>query len=265
MDMHTLPTLNVIVPFSRPNNIINVLNNFYSQNYLNKKLIIVENGLAIGKSYGADKILTSENHQAIAKNTAIDYLKSIGESIWTTFDDDDYYGPEYLSELALNIDKAEVVGKHSIFINHYNEMYLIDGLPQNNFTNCLNGPTISSRTEYGLYFPDTGKWGEDNGLCEEALTKGYRLYSTSCYNFCYLRTEKQNHTYKASINQTIALFNASDLTTVKKTKYNRNIINNKLPLNNFSIEPKRELEDIDFPSFTEIFPTGEYEPINYKI
>jgi glycosyltransferase involved in cell wall biosynthesis len=261
MDMHTLPTLNVIVPFSRPQNIVNVLNNFHRQTYYNKKLIIVENGEATGRSYGADKTLTSNNHQAIAKNTAIDYLKSIGESIWVTFDDDDFYGSEYLTEVVGNIDKAEVIGKHSIFIRHDDDLYFIDGLPQHDFTTTLNGPTICSRTEYNLYFPDTGKWGEDNGLCEEALLRGYRLYSTSQYNFCYYRGDKKDHTYKASINQMIALFNDSKQVVVKKAKYNEEILYGKEF--EYKVEEKRELEDIDFPSFTEMFPNGVYEPFNF--
>jgi GT2 family glycosyltransferase len=71
MDMHTLPTLNVIVPFSRPQNIVNVLNNFHRQTYYNKKLIIVENGEATGRSYGADKTLTEE---IIIKHDLITHL-----------------------------------------------------------------------------------------------------------------------------------------------------------------------------------------------
>ena len=100
-------TIYAIVPFSRPDMLENVKNNFVRQKFLDKKLIIVENGPAIGacKKYNfqPDILLTSDAHQSHAKNTAINELNKRGGGFWTTLDDDDWYGKSLHFSEMINV------------------------------------------------------------------------------------------------------------------------------------------------------------------
>lgn len=182
--------LNVVVPFSRPQNKDIVIRNFLRQTFKEKTLWIVENGSGIGTFLNSEfKILTSEKGQSIAKNTAIDAIKNSGGGFWTTFDDDDYYGPNYLQELSDNINKATVIGKQKIFVKLTDDkLYLFDTGGDKLF---LNGPTISAWAEDSVYFEQMA-YGEDSKWLDDMKSQGASLYSTSCFNFCYNRNKSQH-------------------------------------------------------------------------
>ena len=121
----------VIVPFSKPEFLENVKRNFVQQKHYNKKLIVVENGKGIGtcKKHGfePDVLLTSDAHQSWARNEAINWVKAHGGGLCANFDDDDYYGPEYLSELHQNRGKANIIGKYDFYIKTILFVVLIEG------------------------------------------------------------------------------------------------------------------------------------------
>lgn len=174
----------VIVPFSRPNYIDNVIYNFHSQNYNDKKLIIIENGRAIGtckkRNIQPDVLLSSDNHQSWAKNEGIEWIRKHGGGWWTTFDDDDYYGEGYLSKISKCFDKAEIIGQLDIFMKTIaNTIRLFSNLGENKYVNGVHGSTITARAEDCPLFKNTGKWGEDWKFIEDYT--GARCWATSPY------------------------------------------------------------------------------------
>lgn len=195
-----------IVPFSRPDWLENVKANFLDQTFQNKKICIVENGDAVGycKSVGfePDLLLSSEKHQAIAKATALDELKRRGEEFWTTWDDDDYYSPYYMQELADNSDKGDVIGKMCSFVKSYDDKLRLLGCPvENDYTTLIHGPTISAWTVNSESFHNVGKWSEDTAFVDSMLNKGAKVYATSRWNFIHQRHLSHHHTWTVSDSQ----------------------------------------------------------------
>lgn len=249
--------LNVISVTHNPKFIPLIFKNFKRQKYYKKKLIIVENGNAIGTckklNLIPDVLLSSENNQSIAKNTALDYLK---KGFFVTFDDDDYYGFNYLNEIIENITKAEIIGKHKSFLNFNNNLYLLNGLNENSFTNMVHGPTISSWIEISEYFRVVNS-GEDGMYLEDMSKKGCKIYATSKNNFSYSRNGN-HHTYKIKINQFFhKLKDWYPDFNIKYCPYNEDIINGKqvsfkeyfLDRNNLTIKDFDDISDFDIKSF----------------
>lgn len=176
----------VIIPFSRPNLIDSIIFNFHNQIYNEKKLIIVENGLAKGtckkRNIQPDVLLSSDNHQSYAKNEAINWIKKHGGGWWTTFDDDDYYGEGYLTKVVNSLHKAEMIGQLDIFVKTIsNRLRLFSNLGRNTYTNAIHGSTITARAEDCPYFENTGKWGEDHNFVQRYINQGAKCWATSPY------------------------------------------------------------------------------------
>ena len=189
-----------IVPFSRPKWLNNVINNFTLQTFQNKKIVIVENGDAIGscKKYGfePDLLLTSEKHQAIAKATALNELKRINAEYWTTWDDDDYYGYNYLQELIENSDKADIIGKNTYFVKTQNDkLRLFGSNVENTNADLIHGPTISSWVAECTNFENVGRWSEDIAFLQSMKNKGANIFATSRWNFINQRHKSHGHTW----------------------------------------------------------------------
>ena len=226
----------VIVPFSRPNMLENVINNFTQQKFINKKLIIVENGSAVNycklQSFSPDILLVSGNHQSIAKNLALEEIRKRGGGYCTIFDDDDYYGPEYLNEIVENSSKAEMVGKTDCFIRLSDgNLNLCLGNLENTYTNGLNGQTISCWAEDAVEYDTSAVWCEDNIFIQEMMDKGGRAYSVSRWHFAIQRAEMNQHTWKATDDQVINMMFLSrnfdvEIRCYFKRDWSYNFINN---------------------------------------
>lgn len=197
-----------VVPFSRPEFLQNVIDNFKRQSYQKKKLLIVENGNGINccknNDFSPDVLLSSDAHQAYAKSTALEWLKNHGKDFWTTWDDDDYYSSDYLSELYLAANKATVIGKSSIFFkSKEDKIYLLGSAFENSNTEFLHGPTISAWVSESVYFQNVGVAAEDTVFIMEMMNKGCKFYSTSKNYFLYKRHNRVNHTWPVSDYQII--------------------------------------------------------------
>lgn len=199
-------TIWCIVPFSRPEYAQNIFNSFAQQTYQNKKLCIVENGDGVGTckkhSLVPDLLLSSGKHQSWAKNEGILKLRSLGyNDFWTTWDDDDYYGPFYLDELSRNLHKGDVIGKSKSFIKLSDDnLYLMDTAPQNILLDkrwVVHGPTITARVQDSLLF-EHQPFAEDLKFVDQMREQGADIYVTSKYNWCYMRGDSANHTWKIS-------------------------------------------------------------------
>ena len=146
----------VVVPFYRECNLKTVIENFKRQTFINKRLIIVENGIAIGSceraGFKPDLLLTSETHQAIAKNTALDEIKRRGGGYWTTFDDDDWYGKHHVQEIVDNAHRAIACGRGEHFVRLSNGLHLFREQCGNRYSDYIAGPTISCWEEDAVTF-----------------------------------------------------------------------------------------------------------------
>jgi hypothetical protein len=206
-----------IVPFSRPKFLYNVVNNFKHQTLHKKKLIIVENGDAIGcckkNNFEPDILLTSEKHQSLAKNEALNWIKNHGGGLWATFDDDDYYGPEYLSELDQNSKKACVFGKGSVFVKTTDEdILLLDTGEENKISKFTYAGTIAAYSEVSPFFKIMD-YSEDTQFLYDIK---HSVYSSSRFNYVYQRWVDNKHTYPGNDDELLSILAFDDKVKVKK-------------------------------------------------
>lgn len=260
----------VIVPFSRPQYLQNVLDNFKRQKFANKKLIIVENGDAIGtcKAHGfePDVLLISGSHQALAKNEAIYYIRKRGGGFWATNDDDDYYSPNYLSEMVECSDRAEVIGKGDLFVRMAGgNLRSFEGIGCDEYTNFIHGPTICSWAEL-CEFPNVGDIGEDCALVRNMIRSGAQVWATNKHNFIFHRyPDKEHHTWKISDDTlTNSLVSGTDFNCVVKD-YGKEIPYDFV--NGIGEEPEHEVIESgnnDAEIMAEIDKTGKTEEFTKK-
>jgi len=184
----------VITAFSRPQFLDNLIDNFERQSYSDKKLIIIENGDAIGtcksNRFSPDVLLSSDNHQSFAKNAGIEYIRKHGGGWWSTFDDDDYYGPGYLTKVSECFDKADIIGQSNIFVRSIGQrLRLMQHVTQHEgYSDGVHGSTISARAEDCPLFRDTGPFGEDWDFINRY--RGAKIWSTPHHGHMLVRHNK---------------------------------------------------------------------------
>lgn len=197
----------VIVPFSRPENLEQVLANFQRQKFPFKRLVLVENGRAQGaarelannwRSKSSLLVLTSEPHQSVAKNTALAEIKKRGGGFCVTMDDDDWYGPQYLTEACGYAKTYDIIGKNRHFMSVDGNLWLCGREHANRPTAWLTGGTIACWAETAPEYPMGIGWGEDAIFCQYALKRGMTVFGTDLYHYLYRRESKQDHAWRIS-------------------------------------------------------------------
>jgi len=191
----------VVIPFSRVDKLKNVQANLSRQSHP-FKVCIVENGAAVGACKAAgfkpDLLLTSDAHQSIAKNTALDALTRLDpDGYWIAMDDDDYYAEDYIREHSCAAARGTLVGKQTHFV-------LFEGLFLALFKPWLSNCSghIANGATLGAYLSDSPRYakkdiGEDSSFCTSFLSRGGNLTLSSPYYTAYCRRGREGHTYPA--------------------------------------------------------------------
>lgn len=183
-----------LCPFSKPEFKDLVLHNYNQQTHPNKHLLVVENGPGLGCFYPAPGItvLSSGNHQSLAKNVGLAYLRSIGAEYWAGWDCDDYYGPQYLEELEQNKSKATVIGKTMYYLRTDDgSLFLFNEERPPGHIMGVWGATIGCWVNKSPDFPVVPTGEEEIWIRNFRLVSG--IYNTGPKNFVHLRW-KSGHT-----------------------------------------------------------------------
>lgn len=186
----------VIVPFRRVEHFDRMIENFGRQRFPGKRLLIVENGPAVGYCLprlekGSAVILTSGEHQSLAKNEAVRWIRSHDGGFFATMDDDDWYGPGYLDEIAGYAKDYDVLGKQWHFVSLGEgtpdpALLLLNSRYADQDGSWFTGGSISGWSETATEFPLTE--AEDVSWCERMRSAGARLRSLSVYHYLYRRS-----------------------------------------------------------------------------
>lgn len=194
----------VVVPFSRPENLTRVVENFARQKFPFKKLVLVANGRARKQlEAGAfdvpwAEVFTCEAHQSAAKNTALAEIRKRGGGFTVVMDDDDWYGPQYLTEACGYARTFDVIGKRRHFVSVDGQLWLCSREQRNRVgDDWLTGGTIACWAEDAPEYPLV-KWGEDVGFCLAALRRGMKVRSTDLYHYVYRRDSTTDHAWQIS-------------------------------------------------------------------
>ncbi len=173
--------ITVIAPHARPQFAENLLDNFRRQVGVEARLVVVENGEAIGSNWPSDVIvLKSQAHQADAMNVGL----SATRGAWARFDDDDYYGASYLANVALTLNTHEVTGKTWGFVLFDDGMYRFHG-EQDDFAAILTGGTLAAATPNVA--PFQRRDDDDVQWCRDMRAAGSELWASDHSGYCYDR------------------------------------------------------------------------------
>ena len=196
------PSVSVLMPTMRPENVARCLDNFKKQTYPDKELVLILNNAefdldSIRKD--ADLIPNVQVLHVEGRTTLGDCLNRGVEAASGNYvakmDDDDHYGERYLSDavLAASFSDAEVVGKGSFFMyfEESDTTALAEVTREHTFTSFVTGGTLLMRTEVARGNPfDSVSLREDTNFLHAAAQAGCRIYSADRFNFVRVRTRQ---------------------------------------------------------------------------
>lgn len=196
-----------------------ILDNFNRQDFIEKELIIIINNNKINEINWKNKISKYANirifrlEENISLGNCLNF--AVQKSIYpivARFDDDDYYGPKYLSDSIKSFDNAntKLIGKHTIYVYFTKEKNLAikDQGHENQFLYFLNGATMLFKKEIfkKIRFRNISV-NEDVFFCKDCVKSGIMPYSGNKYHFVYLRhPSTNNHTWKISNKHLMKLY-----------------------------------------------------------
>ncbi|WP_102349254.1 glycosyltransferase family 2 protein [Bacillus sp. Marseille-P3661] len=197
--------VSIITCTNRPHFMNNIFANYENQFHAIKELIIILNrddmDLDVWKmkaeNYPNVSIYKVPQDKTIGECQNFAVEKTKYEYI-ATFDDDDYYAPNYISDLmlAFKYTDADIVGKSSYFCYIQGLQALVLRNPANEFQYVDfvgGGKRIVKKSVFDVVkFPPLSNQ-EDRIFCIESIKKGFKIFSADNYNLCYLRSSNQNH------------------------------------------------------------------------
>jgi glycosyltransferase involved in cell wall biosynthesis len=239
--LHLLPNdkntlkISIVTPTKRVKNISNVLRNFNQQNYHSKELVIVVNSKYEDYISLKNMLEKYENIQILhmpedkKAASSLNYaIKHLDGEYFFRFDDDDYYGEEYIADAMrfLKIDDAHIIGKFASYIkieekdkvflrkNSTEEKQLLS-FSAKDFTlrDCaMSGATFGVRVALlkQFTFPEESLKTADSSWLELIRKEGedIRCIKTDFFQFTIGRhIEKNDHTWETELSNLINLNN----------------------------------------------------------
>lgn len=204
----TNPGVSVITCTKRAECLNRLLANFNRQKYGNKELIIILNHdslklpvyLEAAKKYRNIRVYRKPERMSLG--SCLNFGVQVARFGYIAkFDDDDYYAPGYLAEgMRAMIKKgADIVGKRAHFmqLDGHQTVLCRYGNMANREVPIVQGATllVNRRVFRHIRFPDRNR-SECVALCAASVAKGFRIYSTSPYNFlAQRRRNSRNHAW----------------------------------------------------------------------
>ena len=193
------PSVSVLMPTMRPENVARCLENFSKQTYAQKELVLILNNAefdldAVRRHAGAIpnvQVLHVEDPTTLGECLNMGVEAASGDYV-AKMDDDDLYGERYLSDavLAALFSDAEVVGKGAFFtyFEESDTLALAEVTRDHTFSYFVTGGTLLIRTDAARTNPfDTVSVREDTNFLHAAVQAGCRIYSADRYNFVRVR------------------------------------------------------------------------------
>lgn len=200
--------VSVITCTNRINFIDNILNNYLSQEFKNKELIIIINNDEINLDYYLEKtkqykdILIYKLQQNITLGECLNYaVKKSNYNIISKFDDDDYYSPNYLHSSIdmFNNTNADIIGKSSVYVYFMKKNLLAfkNNKKENIYVNRVEGSTLNiKKYVFNKVWFQEKNLGEDITFCNDCIKNGFKIYSSDKFNYVYIRYDlNHNHTF----------------------------------------------------------------------
>ncbi|SHE29071.1 Spore maturation protein CgeB [Tissierella praeacuta DSM 18095] len=203
--------VSIITCTNRPLSLKNILDNYLSQSYIKKELIIIinndfiniEDWTDIVKIYDDITIYKLSEEYSLGK--CINFgIKRAKYPYVSKFDDDDYYGPNYLVDTmnAFKYTDADVVGKNTLYAYMEASKSLVLRYPnqEHQYSQYVAGSTLTMRKRIFDYlsFSDLSR-GEDTKFLMDCINMGIKIYATDRFNHIVIRRANiETHSWKIS-------------------------------------------------------------------
>jgi spore maturation protein CgeB len=205
------PKISLITCTNRPEMISNILENYDRQLWENKELnLIIDCEKKKFKQIVQELKDRKDIHlQLVKPGLSLGEWFNLGMELCSgqfigKFDDDDLYGPHYLSDQMLPFEytNADIVGKLCSFMYHEksNSTYLRFNNNRHKFSDLVLGPTfLFKRAVAEKVKMRNLSRGEDTNFLKDCIKAGFKIYSTDPYNFVYMRKKVEGfHTWDAT-------------------------------------------------------------------
>ena len=208
-----MKSTSIVTCTNKPHCIDNIFQNYQNQVWGKKELIIILNRDDID-IYKWEKKAESYKNVYIyqvpqEKSLGYCYNFSVEKANYdyiATFDDDDYYAPNYLTDLmhAFLYTDADIVGKLTYYTYLEEKQLLILRNPfqeyrylDDRLSFLDGGKKIIKRKVFDqVQFRDISNL-EDVFMSRDCMKKGFKIFSTDKYNITYMRNaNKDYHTWK---------------------------------------------------------------------
>lgn len=203
------PSVTALVSTNRPHRLDDVLRTVGAQEDVGVQLALLTHGFEVdeadlrmrAKCAGVDDVVLLHAPADVPLGACLNRLVDAADGdVVAKMDDDDLYGPQYLSDqvYAMDFSGAEVVGKqaHYMYLEAHDATMLRFGDREHRFTDFVMGPTIVARRETAaaVRFAEARR-GEDTGFLQGAAESGARIYSADRFNFVQVRSGGDRHTW----------------------------------------------------------------------
>lgn len=205
----TRPSISVLLPTIRPQNLESVFRTLAMQQVVELELVLLTHGFRLSTERLAELVEGSGLRNVVLLEAAREV--SLGEclnrcvaaasgEVLTKMDDDDHYGPHYLSDqlYAMSFSGADIVGKqaHYMHLESSNAAILRFAHREHRFTDFVMGPTIMARRQVFVEYPFPNiSLGEDTTFIRAAHNDGRIIYSADRFNYFQVRTG-DGHTWQ---------------------------------------------------------------------
>ncbi|WP_336776746.1 glycosyltransferase family 2 protein [Paenibacillus sp. MMO-58] len=201
----------IITSTMRPQLINQLFQNYARQDWANKELIIIVNKDRAGLQQYQNKAKSFPNVRVYRMpessnlGACLNYAASLAKYDYIAkFDDDDYYGTNYISEAMsmFQTSKADIVGKLEIYYFFPHRSTLMLRRRRTSWYSPVSkvaGATIMfhKRVLEKVSFNTKVRQGSDVRFIKGALNNKFRVYTTSPYNFAAMRrADRSSHTWK---------------------------------------------------------------------
>jgi len=202
-------SLSVLLPTIRPQNLEKVFRTLAGQRGVEPELVLLTHGFQLSaerlaelsEKSGLRNVVLLEAPRDVSLGECLNMcVAAASGQVLTKMDDDDHYGPHYLSDQlhALSYSGADVVGKqaHYMHLETTNAAILRFAAREHRFTDFVMGPTIMAHREVFTDHPFLQvSIGEDTGFLRAAHAAGRIIYSADRFNYFQVRTG-DGHTWQ---------------------------------------------------------------------
>lgn len=196
------PNVSVLVSTNRPGQLEHVLATVGAQEGVAPEVLVLTHGFEPGDAASlraraaelgvADLRLLTAPAEVPLGECLNRLVRAANGDVVAKVDDDDLYGPHYLSDQldALDWAGADVVGKqaHHLYLEGMDATLLRFPEREHRYTDFVAGPTIVAKRDLALAqpFPAVGR-GEDTGFLRGAAEAGAVIYSADRFGFIQVR------------------------------------------------------------------------------